>query len=65
MVPDVMYMFLRWIFDEAARKDADPIRMHSDKERLHRRILSVAQDMIFIDSDGSKDTPKHVGIFGI
>ena len=62
MVPDVLYMFLRWIFDEAARKDANPIRMHSDKERLHRRILSVAQDMIFIDSNGSKDTPKHVGM---
>ena len=61
-VPDVLYMFLRRIFDEAARKDANPIRMHSDKERLHRRILSVAQDMIFIDSNGSEDTPKHVGM---
>ena len=68
MVPDVLYMFLRWIFDEAARKDANPIQMHSDKERLHRRILSVVQDMISIDSNSSKDTPKHVGMaipFGI
>ena len=60
MAPDVLYMFLRSIFDEAARKDANPIRMHSDKERLHHRILSDAQDMIFIDSNGSKDTTKHV-----
>ena len=60
MVPDVLHMFLRSIFDEGAGKDANPIRMHSDKERLHRRILSVAQDMIFIYSNGSKNTPKHV-----
>ena len=60
VVPDVLYMFLRSIFYEGAEKDANPIRMHSDKERLHRRILSVAQDMIFIYSNGSKDTPKHV-----
>ena len=62
MVPDVLYMFLKWIFVESARKDGNPIRMHSDKERLHHRILSVAQDMTFIDSNGSKDTPKHVGM---
>ena len=48
MVSDVLYMFLRWIFDEAARKDANPIRMHSDKERLHCRFLSVSQDMILL-----------------
>ena len=50
------------MFDEAARKDANPIRMHSDKERLQHRILSVAQDVILIDSNGSKYTPKHVGM---
>ena len=62
MVPDVLFMFLRWIFDEAARKDANLLRMHSDKERLLCRILSVAQDMIFIDSNGSEGTPKHLGM---
>ena len=41
MVPDVLYMFLRWIFDEAVRKDANPIRMHSGKQKFHRRSLLV------------------------
>ena len=63
IIPDKLYMFLRWIFE--GDKGNNPIsfaRENTDNEELNREILSVAQDIIYISSHGQKNTPKHISL---
>ena len=63
MVADKLYMFLRWILEgDKGNNSISFARENTDNEELNREILSVAQDIIYISSDGLKDTPKYVGL---
>lgn len=62
LVPDHLYMFLRWLLEDDT--DTNPIsavKEKSLKPHIHRRILSLAQDLIFACCKGIL-TPKHIGL---
>jgi len=58
-VPDSLYMLLRLIFGgQKVLEDDDSAE--EDEERVRRKVLSVAQDIVYCTSGGKKWTPKHV-----
>ena len=62
LVPDNLYMFLRWLLEDDL--DDNPIpgtKEKSPKQEKHRLILSIAQDIIYA-CNRSVLTPKHIGI---
>ena len=64
IVYDDMYTFLYWILSPTPLHSNDDIKQDTVKESnptLHRQILSVGQDLVYIASRGKCKTPKHVG----
>ena len=62
LVPDSLYMFLRWLLE--GESDTDPIsakKEKSPKPDIDRLILSLSQDLIFACNKYVKP-PKHIGI---
>lgn len=58
-VPDSLYMLLRLSFGgQKVLEDDDSAE--EDEERVRRKVLSVAQDIVYCTSGGKKWTPKHV-----
>ena len=62
LIPDQLYMFLRWLLEE--NSGSDPIsgqKENSLRPDTHRLILSIGQDIVFA-CNKSVFTPKHIGI---
>ncbi|XP_063763531.1 uncharacterized protein LOC134880508 [Eleginops maclovinus] len=59
-VPDSLYMLLRLIVggQEAFEND----NSEKNEDLLRRKVLSIAQDLIYCVSRGRKWTPKHIGL---
>lgn len=59
-VPDSLYMLLRLIVggQEALEND----NSEKNEDLLRRRVLSIAQDLVYCVSRGRKWTPKHIGL---
>ncbi len=65
MIPDDMYTFMFWLLTSDATVTLDSVNRDDIKVsniQLHRQILSVCQDIIYIGSRGKCRTPKHVGL---
>ena len=65
-VPNVLYNFLAWVFcgDEANGHAESEITAAGEKvtvqrDETHRHIMSVAQDVVHITTQGRVRTPKH------
>ena len=60
-----MYSFLNWILSSNSPTDNDLIDKFFKRESnnsLHRYILSLGQDLVYMSSRGKTRTPKHVGL---
>lgn len=53
IIPDSLYVFIKLLCCDEDNNTSD---------MLHKRILSIAQDIIFLASSGKTNTPKHLGI---
>ncbi len=59
-IPDSLYMLLRLIVGgQALIEDDNP---EKNEEHVRSRVLSMAQDLVYCVSGGTKWTPKHVGL---
>ena len=59
-IPDSLYMLLRLIFGgQEALEDGGS---ENNEDLVRRRVLSVAQDLVYCISGGRKWTPKHIGL---
>ena len=65
-VPNVLYNFLDWVFcgDKANGPAESEITAGGEKvtvehDKTHRHIISVAQDVVHITTQGRVRTPKH------
>ena len=63
IIPDTLYMFLKFILDTTSGEDQITLdRSNATDESVHRHILSVAQDFIFMLSKGAEQPPKQIGL---
>ena len=65
LIPDKLYTFVTWLLSSKQAESPEIISKNDIKEKypsLHRYILSLAQDMLFMKSRGEIGTPKHVGL---
>ena len=65
MIPDAVYMFLKWLMTTDLPAEDEPIedkKVPIDDEDMHRKICSVGQDLLYIESRGELKTPKHTGL---
>ena len=58
MIPDLLYNMLAWILSSKARFST--ARVSNISSKVHRLVLSLAQDLIHCVSRGRIKTPKHV-----
>ena len=65
LIPDKLYTFISWLLMSSKQVESPEIISKNDiKEKnpsLHRYILSLGQDMLFMKSTGEIRTPKYVG----
>ena len=59
-VPDSLYMFLRILYGGQTVIEDDS--EEADDDDVQRKVLSIAQDLIYGISGGKKWTPKHIGL---
>ena len=59
-IPDSLYMFLRLICGGQEVLENDSFNEREDV--IKRRVLSIAQDLVYCTSGGGKWTPKHIGL---
>ena len=64
LIPPALYNFLCWLLfgDESTAPIDVENFIAAPKVSMHRRVLSVAQDLIFIATQGLIKTPKHVSL---
>ena len=65
LIKDEMYSFLYWILPSNSPTDNNLIDKSSIRESnnsLHRYILSLGQDLVYMSSRGKTITPKHIGL---
>ena len=65
VVPDAVYMFLKWLMTTDLPAEDEPIedkKVPIDDEDMHRKICSVGQDLLYIEPRGELKTPKHTGL---
>ena len=60
-IPNLLYNHLAWILSDLPDYVASGL-VSQVSPQLHARILSVAQDLLFVASNGRKKTPKHVSL---
>ena len=62
-MPPVLYNFLAWLFcGAAATADGDitlEAKVSVQRDESNRHIISIAQDLVHITSQGRVRTPKH------
>ena len=60
-IPDMLYNFLSWLLSQSDEcKELNKRKTTALPERMHHEVMSVAHDIAFIVSNGSKLTPKHI-----
>lgn len=60
IIPSVLFNFLAWVMNKSDEPTLDSfVRLQKSDER---KVLSVAQDMIYITYNGRKPTPKSVAL---
>ena len=65
LIKDEIYSFLYWILSSNSPTDNDLIDKSSIREsnnNLHRYIMSLRQDLVYMLSRGKTRTPKHIGL---
>ncbi|CAC5416584.1 unnamed protein product [Mytilus coruscus] len=63
VIPDLLYNFLALLLtDDSKHASFSPSKLDISSEVLHRRIMSLAQDLIYSVSKGYTKTPKHVAL---
>ncbi|CAG2247532.1 unnamed protein product [Mytilus edulis] len=63
VIPDLLYNFLALLLtDDSTHASISPSKLDISSEVLHRRIMSLAQDLIYSVSKGYTKTPKHVAL---
>ena len=65
LIKDEIYSFLYWILSSNSPMDNDLIDKSSIRESnnsLHRYIMSLGQDLVYMSSRGKTRTPKHIGL---
>ncbi|CAG2186230.1 unnamed protein product [Mytilus edulis] len=63
VIPDLLYNFLALVLtDDSTHASISPSKLDISSEVLHRRIMSLAQDLIYSVSKGYTKTPKHVAL---
>ncbi|CAC5360782.1 unnamed protein product [Mytilus coruscus] len=63
VIPDLLYNFLALLLtDDSKHASISPSKLDISSEVLHRRIMSLAQDLIYSVSKGYTKTPKHVAL---
>ena len=56
-------MFLKFILDTTSGENQITLdRSNATDKSVHRHILSVTQDLIFMLSKGAEQPPKHIGL---
>ena len=60
-VPDDLYNFFLWVIGDEVNVSETSNRV-PEEEQLHRQVLSLAQDLIYVRSKGRVKTPKHVAV---
>ena len=58
-VPESSYLLFRHLCQDGTNDTAEEL---GGKKMSDARILSIAQDIVYIASNGKKPTPKHIGI---
>ena len=63
-VPNVLYNFLTWLMvgDNGVEAPSLAQKVTSNQHADHRRVLSIAQDVIFCTTKGQVKPPKHVAL---
>lgn len=66
-VPESVFMFVRLMFGgqtllEGDQADIEDITSERTEADMQRRVLSVAQDLVYNVTGGKHWTPKHVGL---
>ncbi|KAK1895875.1 (-)-kolavenyl diphosphate synthase TPS10 chloroplastic [Dissostichus eleginoides] len=56
VVPESLYLLLRLLCTD------DDDQENMDKQTVNTKLLSIAQDIVFLASGGQRPTPKHIGI---
>ena len=60
MVPSPLYNFLAWVLGFTADPAFDDYAKVTEEE--HAKLLSLAQDIIYVSHAGRKPTPKHLAL---
>ena len=61
-IPD-MYNFLSWLLSQSDEcKELNKGNITTLSERMRHKVVSIAQDIVFIASNGSKLTQKHIAL---
>ena len=61
-VPDRLYMFLNVVLRGSKLLDSTSEYVHENQQT---RVLSITQDFVYAVSNGTKWTPKHIGLGSI
>ena len=60
-LPDMLYNFPGWLLSQSDEcKELNKGKITTLSARMHHKVVSIAQDIVFIASNGSKLTPKHI-----
>ena len=63
IVPDELYKFLVWTLSTLPPASIEGVGSMADSDpTLHRHVLAIAQDLMYIKSKGRCRTPKHLGL---
>lgn len=58
MVPKELYNFLAWVIGVSDEPEID--KYVNVPDNIKRKLLSISQDIIYLASNGKKQTPKHL-----
>ena len=62
-IPDMLYNFLGWLLSQSDEcKELSKGKITTLSEIMHHKVVLIAQDIVFIASNGSKLTPKHIAL---
>ena len=61
-VPNALYNLLAWIFSGDNSKEPISEKCIQVSETVHKLVLSIAQDIVYVTSHGNIKNPKHVAL---
>ena len=65
LIPDDLYTFIYWIISNKPAESTETIdksQIRVQNSPLHRQVLSLGQDFVYLSSSGKCRTPKHLGL---